>query len=92
MLAERDGDRLCIRFNRPTRHNAFSTGARAALLDALDVARLDPSVTEVVLTGNDVNDAGVTWDQNQTTYVTLEFKPRGGQVFCDVCSGIDGPE
>jgi enoyl-CoA hydratase/carnithine racemase len=50
--AERDGDRLYIRFNRPRRHNAFSTDARAALLEALDVARLDPSITEVVLTGN----------------------------------------
>jgi hypothetical protein len=45
-------DVLRVRFNRPRRHNAFSTDARAALLDALEVARLDPSVTEVVLTGN----------------------------------------
>ncbi len=50
--AERDGDALRIRFNRPQRHNAFSTDARAALLEALDVARLDPSVSEVVLSGN----------------------------------------
>jgi enoyl-CoA hydratase/carnithine racemase len=50
--AERDGDTLYIRFNRPQRHNAFSTDARSALLEALEVARLDPSVTEVVLSGN----------------------------------------
>ena len=50
--AERDGDRLYIRFNRPQRHNAFSTDARAALLEGLEVARLDPSITELVLTGN----------------------------------------
>jgi enoyl-CoA hydratase/carnithine racemase len=50
--AERDGDVLRVRFNRPRRHNAFSTDARVALLEALEVARLDPSVTEVVLTGN----------------------------------------
>lgn len=50
--AQRDGDRLFIRFNRPQRHNAFSTDARAALLEALEVARVDPSVSEVVLTGN----------------------------------------
>jgi len=50
--AERDGDRLYVRFNRPQRHNAFSTDARAALLEALEVARLDPSISEVVLTGN----------------------------------------
>jgi enoyl-CoA hydratase/carnithine racemase len=52
VLAERDGNALYIRFNRPQRHNAFSTDARAALLEALEVARLDPSVTEVVLSGN----------------------------------------
>ena len=34
------------------RHNAFSTPARAALLEALEIALVDPSVTEVVLTGN----------------------------------------
>ena len=52
VVAERDGDSLSIRFNRPQRHNAFSTDARAALLEALEVARLDPSVSEVVLAGN----------------------------------------
>jgi enoyl-CoA hydratase/carnithine racemase len=52
VLAEREGNVLHVRFNRPQRHNAFSTEARAALLEALDVALLDPSVTEVVLGGN----------------------------------------
>lgn len=52
VVAERDNGRLTVRFNRPGRHNAFSTDARAALLEALEVARLDPSVTEMVLTGN----------------------------------------
>jgi enoyl-CoA hydratase/carnithine racemase len=50
--AERDGDTLRIRFNRPQRHNAFSADARAALLEALTVAQLDPSVTGIVLSGN----------------------------------------
>ncbi|WP_410506953.1 enoyl-CoA hydratase/isomerase family protein [[Mycobacterium] appelbergii] len=50
--AHRDGNTLHIRFNRPQRHNAFSTDARAALLEALEVARLDPAVDEVVLGGN----------------------------------------
>lgn len=52
VLAERDDDTVRIRFNRPHRHNAFSTGARAALLEALTVAQLDPSVTAIVLSGN----------------------------------------
>jgi len=50
--AERVEDTLHVRFNRGQRHNAFSTDARAALLEALEVARLDPSVTDVVLSGN----------------------------------------
>ncbi|GLE54604.1 enoyl-CoA hydratase/isomerase family protein [Mycobacterium montefiorense] len=50
--AERHGDTLRIRLNRPVRHNAFSTDARAALLEALTVAQLDPSVTGIVLSGN----------------------------------------
>ncbi len=49
---QRDGDTLSITFNRPQRHNAFSTDARAALLEALTVAQLDPSVTGIVLSGN----------------------------------------
>lgn len=52
VLARRDGDTLRITFNRPRRHNAFSTDARAALLEALTVAQLDPSVTAIVLGGN----------------------------------------
>ncbi|MCV7076203.1 enoyl-CoA hydratase/isomerase family protein [Mycobacterium szulgai] len=50
--AQRDGDTLLVRFNRPQRHNAFSTDARAALLEALTVAQLDSSVTGIVLSGN----------------------------------------
>ncbi len=52
VLARRDGDTLHVTFNRPQRHNAFSTDARAALLEALAVAQLDPSVTGIVLSGN----------------------------------------
>ncbi|AXN42376.1 2,3-dehydroadipyl-CoA hydratase [Mycobacterium marinum] len=49
---ERDDDTLRIRFNRAQRHNAFSGDARAALLEALTVAQLDPSVSGIVLSGN----------------------------------------
>jgi enoyl-CoA hydratase/carnithine racemase len=51
VVSERRGGTLRIRFNRPQRHNAFSTEMRAALLEALTVARLDPSIDEVVLSG-----------------------------------------
>ncbi len=52
VVVDRVGDSLHVRFNRPQRHNAFTTDARAALLEALDIGRLDPSIDEVVLTGN----------------------------------------
>lgn len=52
VLAERDGSILRIWFNRPQRHNAFSTDARALLLEALTVALLDDTVGEVVLGGH----------------------------------------
>ena len=52
VVAQRDGDTLHVAFNRPQRHNAFTTDARAALLEALEVARLDLSITALVLTGN----------------------------------------
>lgn len=51
VLAHRDGDTLRVSFNRPQRHNAFSTDARAELLAMLAVAQLDTSVREVVLAG-----------------------------------------
>ncbi len=50
--AHRDGNTLYVNFNRPQRHNAFSTDARAGLLEALTVALLDPDVEQVVLGGN----------------------------------------
>jgi enoyl-CoA hydratase/isomerase-like protein len=51
VVGERIGNTLSVRFNRPQRHNAFSTDARAALLETLEVARLDPAIDEVVLSG-----------------------------------------
>ena len=42
VLAEREGNTLRVTFNRPQRHNAFSTDARAALLEALTHRRARP--------------------------------------------------
>ncbi|UGT61725.1 enoyl-CoA hydratase/isomerase family protein [Nocardia asteroides] len=51
VLAERSGDRLDLTLNRPERRNAFAREVRDALLEALDIAALDPGVTEVHLHG-----------------------------------------
>lgn len=52
VIVERGRDDLFVRFNRPSRHNAFSNDARAALLEAIEIAWLDPSVLGFVLSGN----------------------------------------
>lgn len=47
----RDGDTLHIEFHRPHRHNAFNDGMRALLIEALNLAHLDLSVTAVEISG-----------------------------------------
>ncbi|MGY0499492.1 enoyl-CoA hydratase/isomerase family protein [Nocardia sp. FBN12] len=52
LVIRREGQTLHIGFDRPHRHNAFDDRTRAALLDALAVARWDDSIRAVELTGN----------------------------------------
>ncbi len=51
-----------------------------------------PLFNNVPLTGNDVNDAGVGFDQNNLPGVSLEFKPRGGQIFCELTKQAVGKQ
>ncbi|MGW0038001.1 enoyl-CoA hydratase/isomerase family protein [Gordonia sp. NPDC003376] len=51
VVYERDGDALRILFNRPYRHNAFTDAMRIRLLEALTVAQLDTSITDVEIRG-----------------------------------------
>ncbi|MBH0776566.1 enoyl-CoA hydratase/isomerase family protein [Nocardia bovistercoris] len=51
VLLSRVEDTLELRFNRPHRHNAFDNRTRVALLEALTVARLDPTVRAIRLSG-----------------------------------------
>jgi protein-export membrane protein SecD len=48
--------------------------------------RAEPLVVkdEVILTGDDVNNASVSMNQFNQPYTSLEFKPRGGQIFEEV--------
>jgi len=45
---------------------------------------------EIPLTGNDINNASVGFDQNNQAGVSIDFKPRGGQVFCDLTKDAVG--
>lgn len=51
VLVERSGPRLSLRLNRPEKRNAFSKEMRDGLVEALRVARVDPSLEEIVLRG-----------------------------------------
>ncbi|AGP61258.1 hypothetical protein M271_49480 [Streptomyces rapamycinicus NRRL 5491] len=51
VLLSREGSLLRVTLNRPQRHNAFSRDVRDGLVEALDLARLDPTITEVELSG-----------------------------------------
>ena len=44
VLLEREGDVLTVTLNRPRRHNAYAAAVRDALVDALEVGVLDPSL------------------------------------------------
>jgi preprotein translocase subunit SecD len=39
---------------------------------------------QVLLTGGDLNNASVAFDQSNQAQVILDFKPRGASIFCDV--------
>lgn len=51
VVLERADHRLDIAFDRPAQHNAFSDNLRAGLLDGLEIALADASVTELSLSG-----------------------------------------
>ena len=83
VLLERSGGRLSIALNHPARRNAFSFAMREELLGALQVAELDPSVTEVYIhgsgpafcAGGDLAEFGSTTDPTAAYLVRLARAP-----------------
>jgi enoyl-CoA hydratase/carnithine racemase len=51
VVSRREHERLQVTLNRPDRHNAFSAEMRDGLVEALQVAALDPSIREIVIDG-----------------------------------------
>jgi enoyl-CoA hydratase/carnithine racemase len=70
VLIQRTEDTLTITLNRPTSHNAYSARMRDALVEALDLALCDSSITRVRLvgagasfcSGGDLHEFGTTPD------------------------------
>ncbi|WP_425838551.1 enoyl-CoA hydratase-related protein [Streptomyces fractus] len=52
VLITRDDKVLNLTLNRPERRNAYGRELRDALVSALDIALLDPTITQVILDGN----------------------------------------
>ncbi len=41
-------------------------------------------IDEIMITGDDINNARTSWNQYNEPYVGIEFKPRGARIFGDV--------
>jgi protein-export membrane protein SecD len=66
-----DGDRLLWKYEK-------DVSGKEMRVNALVVK------DEIVLTGDDINDAHVSMNQYNEPYVSLAFKPRGARVFSEV--------
>jgi hypothetical protein len=79
-IVDRAGDVLSITLNRPERRNAMSRWVRDATCDALDIAVLDPSITQVRLSGHgpsfcsggDLDEFGANPDVRSAHFVRLD--------------------
>uniref|UniRef100_A0AAU1M3A0 Enoyl-CoA hydratase/isomerase family protein n=1 Tax=Streptomyces sp. NBC_00148 TaxID=2903626 RepID=A0AAU1M3A0_9ACTN len=92
VLVHRDGGLLRVELNRPERRNAFSAALRDELVEALEIARLDSTVTAVELSGRgpsfcsggDLDEFGTTPDP-ATAHVLRLRQSAGAAV--DRCRG-----
>lgn len=83
----RDGDRLVITLNRPHRHNALDAAMRDGLVDALTVATMDATITDVLLCGNgasfssggDLAEFGTASDPTTAHLIRTQYRP-GEQI------------
>jgi enoyl-CoA hydratase/carnithine racemase len=79
VLLERDGDELLVTLNRPEVHNAYTAAMRDALVEALELALLDP-VLQVTLrgagrsfcSGGDLAEFGTTPDPETAHAIRME--------------------
>jgi enoyl-CoA hydratase/carnithine racemase len=83
VLLEREGEQLRITLNRPGRHNALDTPTRDGLVEALELAAADPTITRVELggagssfcSGGDLDEFGTVGDPAVAHAVRLTRHP-----------------
>ncbi|QII07296.1 enoyl-CoA hydratase/isomerase family protein [Rhodococcoides fascians A25f] len=84
----RDNDRLTIELDRPEVHNAIDAGMRDQLVEALQLALVDDTIDEVVLSGRgksfssggDLTEFGSTPDPATAHLIRTEHRP-GEQIY-----------
>jgi hypothetical protein len=92
VLVERSGSELTVTLNRPRRHNAYSAAMRDALVEALNIAVYDASVTGVCLagagasfcSGGDLDEFGTTPDPATAHIIRMQ---RSVAALLDQLSG-----
>ena len=79
---ERTGDDLTITLDRPARRNAYDAVMRDALLEALEVARLDPDVRVTLrgagpdfCAGGDLDEFGTAQDRDAAHQIRVAASP-----------------
>lgn len=85
LLADRVGDRMMIRLNRPLDRNAIGTDMRDALVEVLDLAVLDRDIIQIELsgigrcfsTGGDVREFGTIGDPATAHWIRTLRLPAG---------------
>jgi len=66
-----DGDRLLWKYQKDVEGNEMRVNALVVK-------------DEIILTGDDINDAHVSMNQYNEPYVSMAFKPRGARIFSEV--------
>jgi len=104
VVVRRDAHRLRIQLNRPAKHNAFSKAMRDELCDALELALIDESITQVVLAGagpsfcaggdlsefGQARDAGVAHHSRVTRSAGAMLHRLGGRLGGDLQANVQG--
>ena len=94
LLIDRSDDLMTVTFNRPHKHNAFSTALQAALVDALTVAVADGSVHVIVngagksfCSGGDLDEFGSRPD-TATSHV-VRLTRSAGRILCQLGDRVE---
>jgi enoyl-CoA hydratase/carnithine racemase len=90
VLVERIDDELRVTLNHPVRHNCFSRWIRDGLVEAFDLALLDPSIGSIRLagrgrsfcSGGDLDEFGTATDETAAHLIRLDRSVAARASYC----------